>query len=39
LLLGEVGAADEADGDFVAQGGEELQHLGGDGLEGSERPH
>jgi hypothetical protein len=33
LLLGEVGAADEADGDFVAQGGEELQHLGRDGLE------
>ena len=39
LLLGEVGAADEADGDFVAEGGEELQHLGGDGLEGWERPH
>jgi hypothetical protein len=38
LLLGEVGAADEADGDFVAQGGEELQHLGRDGLEERERP-
>lgn len=39
LLLGEVGAADEADGDFMAEGGEELEHLRGDGLEGSERPH
>ena len=34
LLLGEVGAADEADGDFVAEGGEELEHFGGDCLEG-----
>ena len=33
LLLGQVGAADEADGDFVAEGGEELEHLGGDRLE------
>lgn len=32
LLLGEVGAADEANGDFVAEGGEELQHFSGDGL-------
>lgn len=32
LLLCEVGAADEADGDFVAEGGEELEHFGGDGL-------
>lgn len=32
LLFGEVGAADEADGDFVSQGGEELEHFGGDGL-------
>lgn len=36
LLLGQVGAADEADGDFVAEGGEELEHLGGDRLEGGE---
>jgi hypothetical protein len=39
LLLGEVGAADEADGDFVAEGGEELEHLGGDGLEGERGSH
>ena len=32
LLLGQVGAADEADGDFVAEGGEELEDFGGDGL-------
>src|SRR5450432_244525 len=32
LLLCEVGAADEADGYFVAQGGEEGQHGGRDGL-------
>lgn len=30
LLLDEVGAADEADGDFVAESGEELEHFGGD---------
>lgn len=34
LLLGEVGAADEANGDLVTEGGEELEHLGGDRLEG-----
>jgi hypothetical protein len=39
LLLGEVGAADEADGDFVAEGGEELEHLGGDRLKGEEESH
>lgn len=33
LLLCEVGAADEADGDFVAEGGEELEHFRGDGLD------
>ena len=33
LLLHEIGTADEADGAFVAEGGEELQHFGGDGLE------
>lgn len=38
LLFGEVGAADETDGDFVAEGGEELEHLGRDGLKGGERP-
>jgi hypothetical protein len=32
LLFGEIGAADEADGDFVAERGEELEHLGRDGL-------
>ena len=34
MLLREVGAADEADGDFVAERGEELQHFGGDSLVG-----
>ena len=33
LLLHEIGTADEADGAFVAEGREELQHFGGDGLE------
>jgi hypothetical protein len=32
LLFGEVGAADKADGDFVAERGEELEHFRGDGL-------
>lgn len=32
LLLGQVGAADEADGYLFAQGGEEAQHFRGDGL-------
>lgn len=32
LLLGEVGAADETDRNFVAEGREELQHLRRDGL-------
>jgi hypothetical protein len=32
LLFGEIGAADEADGDFVAECGEELEHLRRDGL-------
>ena len=32
LLLDEVGAPDEADGTFVTQGGQELEHLRGDGL-------
>ena len=36
LLLGEVGAADEADGAFMPELGEELQQGGGDGLEGGE---
>ncbi len=34
LLLDEVGAADEADGAFVAEGGEKLEHGGGDVLGG-----
>ena len=34
LLLVVVGAADEADGDFVAELGEEEEHFGGDILEG-----
>jgi hypothetical protein len=32
LLLDEIGAADEANGDFVAEFGEELEHLGLDEL-------
>lgn len=32
LLLYEVGATDEADGAFVAEGGEQLEHGGGDVL-------
>lgn len=32
LLLDEVGAADEADGAFLTEGGEEGEHFGGDGL-------
>jgi hypothetical protein len=32
LLLGQVGAADIADGYLFAQGGEEVQHFRGDGL-------
>ena len=32
LLLREVRAADVADGDFLAEGGEEVQHFRGDGL-------
>ena len=32
LLFDEVGAADEADGAFVAEGGEEGEHFGGYGL-------
>lgn len=32
LLLDEIGAADEADGTFLAEGGEEGEHFGGDGL-------
>ena len=39
LLLGEVGAADKADRDFVTEGGQELEHLRRDGLEERERPH
>lgn len=34
LLFGEVGAADESDGYFVAEGGEEGEHFGGCGLVG-----
>ena len=34
LLFGEVGAADEADGYFMAQGGEKGEHFKGDGLVG-----
>ena len=37
LLFNEVGAADEADGAFVAEGGEEGEGFGRDGLEGEER--
>ena len=37
MLFLEVGAADEADGDFVAERGEELQHFGGDALVGVSR--
>ena len=32
LLLSQIGAADEANGAFVAQGGEKLEHGGRDGL-------
>ena len=32
LLFDEIGAANEAYGAFMAEGGEELQHFGGDGL-------
>ena len=32
LLFGQVGTADEADGDAVAEGGEEVEHFGRDGL-------
>ena len=35
LLFGEVRAANEADRDFVAEGGEELEHFWGNGLGGS----
>jgi hypothetical protein len=35
LLLDEVGAADEADGAFVAEGGEQLEHGGGNVLGGA----
>ena len=34
LLFGEVGTSDEANCAFVTEGGEELQHFGGDGLIG-----
>lgn len=33
LLLDQVAAAHEADGGFLAEAGEELEHLGGNGLE------
>jgi hypothetical protein len=32
LLLDEVGAADEANGAFVTEGGQELKHFGSDSL-------
>lgn len=38
LLLGEVRAADEANGDFVTQSGEELEHFGRYSLSDGTRP-
>lgn len=33
LLFDEIGAPNEADGAFVSEGGEKLEHFGGDGLD------